>query len=55
MIARAPGLLNDKRIVSDAVRISAEAISLRIKLILSDYAKQVKQGMIIAARNIAAQ
>lgn len=47
MIARAPGLLNYKRIVSDAVRIRAEAISLRIKLIRSDYSKQVKQGMII--------
>lgn len=50
MIARAPGLLDDQRIVSDAVRIRAEAIRRRIKLILSGYAKDVKQGIIIARK-----
>ena len=47
MIARAPGLLDDQRIVRDAMRSRQEAISRRIKLILSGYAKDVKAGMII--------
>lgn len=48
MIARAPGLLDDKRIFADAARARAQAVSRRLKLVLSNYSDKVKQGILIA-------
>lgn len=50
MISRAPGVGDDARIINDAMGQRIEAMGRRARLILSGYAKDVKEGIKIRKR-----
>jgi hypothetical protein len=45
MVNRAPGIADDERIVRAAIRIRTEAITKRIRLVISGYSKDVARGI----------